>query len=238
MDPLIIQALVKAIELKDASTAAHTWRVVLYTRALAEEAGVDHAMIERLTFAAALHDMGKIDIPDGVLTKPGPLTDPERAVMRTHADLGHARLVRMGEGDPVMLELVRHHHERPDGRGYPDALSGASIPAWARFFSVVDSFDAMTSLRPYRADVGPAAAERAIDELRSGSGTAYWPEAVAEFTRLYRSGRLGWVLEYFNDRCEPPEFDAAAVARVARSAAPARVIVPSVLPRSAAPTGE
>jgi HD-GYP domain-containing protein (c-di-GMP phosphodiesterase class II) len=150
---------------------------VLYTRALAERLGVDHATIQRLTLAAALHDVGKIDIPDGILMKPGRLTDDEFTVMRMHPLLGHERLLRMGEEDPVLLNLVRHHHERVDGTGYPDRLAGEAIPLGARFFSVVDTFDALTSVRPYRSDVGPEAAARAIEELERHSGIWYAAEA-------------------------------------------------------------
>lgn len=205
MTPDIVRALVKTIELKDLSTAAHTWRVVLYTRALAEAAGLDRGFIERLSYAAALHDVGKIDIPDGVLQKPGPLTPEEYRTMQAHTSLGHERLVRMGETDEVMLELVRHHHERWDGKGYPDGLAGEEIATGARYFAVIDSFDAMTSVRPYRTGVGHEAAERAVEELERGSGTRYWPEAVRSFTALYRGGALGWIGEHFNDTC-PVEF--------------------------------
>lgn len=218
MSPDIVQALVKTIELKDRSTAAHTWRVVLYSRAMAEEAGLDHAAVERLSNAAALHDVGKIDIPDGVLQKPGRLTEEEYAVVKTHAALGHERLVRMGETDAVMLELARHHHERWDGKGYPDGLAGEAIAPAARIFAVIDSFDAMTSVRPYRSDVGPEAAERALLELKQGSGTRYWPAAVGMFESLYRSGKLSWILEYFNDSCTreyvPGQAPVAAQGRV------------------------
>ncbi len=208
MTPDIVQALVKTIEIKDASTAAHTWRVILYTRALAEAHDLGHDEIERLTVAAALHDVGKIEIPDDILRKPGPLTASERATMQTHAPLGHERLTRMGETDPLLLHLVRHHHERWDGAGYPDRLAGEAIPLAARFFAVIDSFDAMTSLRPYRSDVGPEAAERAIVELKEGVGTRYAADAVGSFERLYRTGKLRWILEYFNDRCAVPEYAA------------------------------
>jgi diguanylate cyclase len=197
----MVSALVRAIELKDLSTAAHTWRVVLYTRALAEEAGLSHERIAHLTSAAALHDLGKIDVPDAVLQKPGPLTPEERAIMQTHAALGHERLIRMGEDDPDVLALVRSHHERLDGAGYPDALTSEAIPMPARYFAVIDSFDAMTSIRPYRDQTGIRAAEHAIEELHAGSGTHYWPDGVALLDRLYRAGRLAWILEYFNDSC-------------------------------------
>ena len=206
MDPEIVQAIVGVLEAKDFSTAAHTWRVVLYTRALAEAAGLDDALIHRLTYAAALHDVGKIDVPDEILQKPGPHTPAEFEVMQTHTIRGHERLLAMGEDDPLLLTLVRHHHERWDGTGYPDRLTGDNIPIGPRFFSVIDSFDALTSVRPYRAEIGPDAAERAIDELATLSGTKYCAEAVALFTNLYRRGGLGWILEHFNDTCPVPEY--------------------------------
>lgn len=206
VSPDIIQALVRVLEVKDLSTAAHTWRVVLYTRALAEAAGVDRDTIERLTYAAALHDIGKIDVPEAILQKPGPLTDEEFAVMKQHPVLGHERLVRMQETDPIMLDLVRHHHERWDGLGYPDRLAGERTPVAARYFAVIDSFDALTSHRPYRHDVGPDAAERAIAEMERGIGTRYCPGSVEMFVDLYRTGMLTWILEYFNDKADVPEY--------------------------------
>jgi HD-GYP domain-containing protein (c-di-GMP phosphodiesterase class II) len=202
--PEIVEALVKTIELKDLSTASHTWRVVLYTRALAERFGVEPERLERLTIGAALHDIGKLDIPDAILQKPGKLTDDEFDVIKQHPSLGFDRLVRMGETDPVILGLVRSHHERNDGLGYPDGLAGDAIPVAARYFSVIDSFDALTSLRPYRADVGADAAERAIDELTRGIGTRYCGECVEAFVDLYRRGELNWIRDYYNDRAAQP----------------------------------
>jgi HD-GYP domain-containing protein (c-di-GMP phosphodiesterase class II) len=218
MQPDIVQALVKSIELKDLSTAAHTWRVVLYTRALAEEFGVDHDSIARLTTGAALHDLGKIELPDEILQKPGPLTAAEYAIVKRHAALGHAQLRAMGETDPLILDLVKHHHERWDGKGYPDAMEGERIALPARFFSVIDSFDAMTSIRPYRRDIGEAAADRAIGELRAGRGGQYWPEAVDAFSSLVASGRLDWILHHFNDASSCDEYcGGATVATVENS---------------------
>lgn len=197
--------MVRLIEAKDLSTAAHTWRVVLYTRALAEELGVDHDTIHRLTTAAALHDVGKIDIPEAILQKPGPLTPDERAVMERHAVLGWDHLKAMDEQDPILLNLVRHHHERFDGKGYPDKLAGEAIPLGARFFSVIDSFDAMTSLRPYRAEVGDEAARKAVEQLRLGVGNRYHAEPVDAFIKLFDTGKLDWILHYFNDLRPVPE---------------------------------
>lgn len=179
---------------------------------MAEEAGLDHDTIARLTTAAALHDVGKLDTPIELLQKPGRLTSSEYNVVKQHAALGHARLLQMEETDPILLELVRHHHERWDGTGYPDGLRGEHIATGSRVFAVIDSFDAMTSHRPYRHDIGAAAAERALEELAAGSGTQYWPEAVEMFKRLYRSGRLSWILNHFNDAANTLEFgDGTAV---------------------------
>lgn len=202
----IVQSLVKSIELKDRSTAAHTWRVVLYTRALAERAGLEKPLVERLCIGAALHDVGKIDIPDAILTKADRLTDAEFDIIKTHTTLGHDRLVRMGETDEHLLGLVRSHHERWDGLGYPDGLAGESIALGPRFFAVIDSFDAMTSIRPYRDRIGEDAAELALRELEAGKGTRYWPEAVDAFTDLYRSEQITWILHYFNDDVPVPDF--------------------------------
>lgn len=218
LPPETVAALVRAIELKDGATAHHTWRVVLYARAMAEAFGLDHDRIARITVGAALHDLGKIDVPDHILRKPGPLTDAEYEVVKTHAARGHERLLAMGVDDPLVLELVRHHHERIDARGYPDALPGDRIPLAARHFAVIDAFDALTSVRPYRADVGPDAAERALVELEAGVGSRYCTQCVAAMKDLYRSGRIGWILGYFNDKNPAPEFGAGpSIDRVAES---------------------
>ncbi len=203
----IIEALVRTIELKDRTTAAHTWRVVLYTRTLAEVFGLDHQTIARLSTAAALHDLGKIDIPDHILQKPGKLTPEEFEIMKTHTVLGYERLVSMGEDDPLILELVRHHHERVDGLGYPDGLRERQIPQAAKMFAVVDTFDALTSIRPYRHEIGLAAARSAAAQLQADRGTHFAPECVDAFIEQFQSGNLHWILEHFNDRCEVPTFD-------------------------------
>jgi HD-GYP domain-containing protein (c-di-GMP phosphodiesterase class II) len=189
---------------------------------MAERAGLDHAVVERLCTGAALHDVGKIDIPDEILQKPGKLTGEEYEVIKTHTTLGHERLVRMGETDPIILNLVRHHHERIDGKGYPDGLAGDAIPIGARYFAVIDSFDAMTSVRPYRQEVGDAAAEKALAELHAGIGTRYEGQAVELMTSLYRAGELDYILRHFNDRCELPALENAASAHTTPHAARAQ----------------
>jgi putative nucleotidyltransferase with HDIG domain len=199
MDLQIVSALVHTVELKDESTAAHTWRVALYTQALAEAMGLARPDVERAMQAAVLHDIGKIDIPYGILAKPGRLTDEEYEVIKTHTVLGHDRLIRMGETDPLVLSLVRSHHERMDGSGYPDGLKGEAVPRPARIFAVIDTFDAMTSRRPYRQEVGEEAARRAIAELERHAGAWYCPEAVTLFHRLLESGALEWILHHLID---------------------------------------
>jgi len=139
------------------------------------------------------------------------LTDAEFAVMKTHAALGHQALLSMGEDDPMLLNLVRHHHERFDGLGYPDGLVGEAIPVVARWFAVIDSFDAMTSVRPYRSQVGDEAARRAVVELQAGMGTRYSPEPVEAFADLYHTGQLDWILHYFNDEVPIPGWEAGKV---------------------------
>lgn len=199
------QAYVRELETKDHSTAAHTWRVVLYARALAEDAGVDPVLLERFTLGAAVHDIGKLDTPLEILQKPGPLTPEEFAIIQLHPMQGHRRLIAVGETDEIVLNLVRHHHERVDGLGYPDRLRGEEIPLAARYFSVVDTFDALTSVRPYRMDVGHDAGVRAIEELRRGKDTRYCAVAVDHFAALFERGDLEWILHHFNDTCPVPD---------------------------------
>lgn len=205
MSPRLVRDLIKAVENRDAVTAAHTWRVVLYTRLLAEATGVEGDEARAFAIAAALHDVGKLDIPAAILRKPGPLSVREFEIMRRHAPRGEQRLAGMGERDRRILSLVRSHHERWDGRGYPDGLAGEKIPRWARAFAVIDSFDAMTGSRPYRPQ-GSSEPDRAIEELQRGAGTQYWAPAVERFTSLYRDGRLRRVLNYFNRDCPVPPF--------------------------------
>ncbi|MEM7627953.1 MAG: HD domain-containing phosphohydrolase [Planctomycetota bacterium] len=206
MRPEVVHELVARIERADLSTAAHTWRVVLYARALAEVFGVDRETMSLLTHGAALHDVGKIDIPSRILQKPGPLTEEEFDVIKQHPLLGYARLVTLDVSDEPILNLIRYHHERWDGRGYPYGLGGEEIPIGARFFAVIDTFDALTSVRPYREEVGEEAAERALEILAGDSGSHYWAEAVEAFTKLYRTGQLDYILHHFNDRASLPAY--------------------------------
>jgi response regulator RpfG family c-di-GMP phosphodiesterase len=146
-----VSALASALESKDTGTRAHSQRVQSYATALARAVGEEAVVRDPSTpYGFLLHDVGKIGIPDGILQKPGPLSAAERRRMQTHTVLGEAMLSEVaflkGEG----LKVVRSHHERWDGRGYPDGLGGDEIPLGARIFAVADALDAMTSHRPYR----------------------------------------------------------------------------------------
>jgi len=161
-----VSALASALESKDTGTRAHSHRVQSYATALAEAAGVAVVRNESTAYGFLLHDVGKIGIPDGILQKPGPLSSPERRKMETHTVLGEAMLsgVVFLKGDG--LKIVRSHHERWDGRGYPDGLVRDEIPLGARIFAVADALDAMTSHRPYRRAMSWSAAHAEILEKR------------------------------------------------------------------------
>jgi ribonuclease P protein subunit RPR2 len=162
-----VSALASALESKDTGTRAHSQRVQSYASALAGAIGEDALAGDQSTpYGFLLHDVGKIGIPDGILQKPGPLSPAERRRMQTHTVLGEAMLSGVvflkGEG----LKIVRSHHERWDGRGYPDGLVRDEIPLGARVFAVADALDAMTSHRPYRRALSWSAARFEILEQR------------------------------------------------------------------------
>lgn len=195
----VVAELVRAVEMKDVSTAAHTWRVALYAMAMAEAYQIPLDERPRIVRAAVLHDIGKVDVPDQILQKPGRLTDAEYEQIKQHTTHGYERLKRMGERDELALALVRSHHERLDGSGYPDGLIGDDIPQVASTFAVIDTFDAMTSIRPYRRRVGRDAARGAIEELQAKAGLWYDRRAVETFSSLYERGALDWIMRYYND---------------------------------------
>jgi response regulator RpfG family c-di-GMP phosphodiesterase len=145
-----VSALASALETKDTGTRAHSQRVQRYAVELARGLGADLAEDPSAEYGYLLHDVGKIGIPDRILQKPGPLTEDERRFMQTHTVLGEQMLGGVAFLQGSGLEVVRWHHERWDGGGYPDALGGTDIPLGARVFAVADTLDAMTSDRPYR----------------------------------------------------------------------------------------
>jgi response regulator RpfG family c-di-GMP phosphodiesterase len=145
-----VAALASALETKDTGTRAHSQRVQRYAVELARALGGELAEEPSAEYGFLLHDVGKIGIPDRILQKPGPLTEDERRLMQTHTVLGEQMLGGVAFLQGVGLDVVRGHHERWDGAGYPDRLAGTDIPLAARIFAVADTLDAMTSDRPYR----------------------------------------------------------------------------------------
>jgi hypothetical protein len=172
-----VNALAAAMDLRDRRTAEHSEDVVMLAHMVGEMLQLDQAALMELEFAARLHDVGKIRVPDGVLNKPGPLDAEEREVMRCHAAWGSETLSGV-PGLEVVATVVRFHHERWDGRGYPDGLTGACIPLASRIIAVCDAFGAMTCDRPYREAMDRS---EALDELRSGAGTQFDPAVVDAF---------------------------------------------------------
>jgi HD-GYP domain-containing protein (c-di-GMP phosphodiesterase class II) len=172
-----VAALSAAVDLRDRRTAEHSEDVVALARLVGHMLQLDPAAMIELEFAARLHDVGKIRVPDQVLNKPGPLDREERSVMRCHAAWGAETLSNVA-GLEVVATIVRFHHERWDGGGYPDGLRGARIPLASRIIAVCDAFGAMTCDRPYRAGMRPA---DALGELRDGAGTQFDPGVVDAF---------------------------------------------------------
>jgi putative nucleotidyltransferase with HDIG domain len=174
-----LASLSNALEAKDAVTSEHTEEVVRLAVAVAAELELDLEAVRTVELGAVLHDIGKVRVPEAILNKPGPLDEAEWAIMRTHPEVGE-QIVRPIQSLQAILPIVRHHHERWDGTGYPDRLSGRGIPVGARIVAVCDAYRAMTEDRPYRSALGPDEARR---ELEEGSGSQFDPECVAALLR-------------------------------------------------------
>lgn len=169
-----------AIAQRDSDTGTHNYRVALYAIRLAEAKGTAGVDMIALVLGAFLHDIGKIGIPDGILLKPGRLTDKEMEVMRTHVQIG-MDIIGSSQWLQLGRSVVECHHERFDGKGYPNGLHGERIPLEARIFAIVDVFDALTSHRPYRS---PAACGEALLMLDSESGSHFDPALLEVFRRV------------------------------------------------------
>ena len=161
--------LVSLVDLRDSYTVAHSGRVATYARATALRIGLNEKEIDTVVMAALLHDIGKIGVADHVLLKQGKLTDLEFAQINKHPELGWIALKNLDDFKQTSL-IVLHHHERLDGAGYPGHLSGNEIPLGSRIVSVADSYDALTTDRPYRS---ARTREQAVDELLRGAGTHF-----------------------------------------------------------------
>jgi putative nucleotidyltransferase with HDIG domain len=178
-----VAALAAAIDARDPYTRGHSEQVMRYAVRLAELLGMPAQQLEHIRYAALLHDIGKIGIRDHILLKPGPLSVDEFAVMRSHPTIG-ADIVRGIKDLRHIIPIIEHHHERTDGRGYPDGLLGTEISPEARILAIVDSYDTMTSDRAYRQALTQ---EEAFAELRKGSGKQWDAHFVEVFIAMIRS---------------------------------------------------
>ena len=175
-----LRALDAALQARDICTHAHCQRVIYYSLTLGRMMGLSEHELVTLERGVFLHDIGKIHMPDSVLLKPGLLSDTERTVMQQHPSIGYEML----RHNPLLTdaaEIVLTHHERYNGSGYPLGLEGDDIPLGARICAITDTFDAITSIRPYRT---PMSVEDACDYIQSERGCQYDPEIVDMFTAL------------------------------------------------------
>jgi len=170
-------SLAYALEARDEYTSGHSNRVTVSALAISDKLGVGPAQTETIRLASMVHDIGKIGIKENVLNKPGKLTEEEYRHIKTHPEIGE-RILQPVVDNREMISIVRHHHERYDGNGYPDSLKEEEIPLGARILAVADSYDAMTSERPYRAALGQ---NEALEELAKGRGTQFDPQIVDVF---------------------------------------------------------
>jgi response regulator RpfG family c-di-GMP phosphodiesterase len=177
-----MKALAQAIEAKDHYTRGHCDRMVDYSLAIADHLGLSPEEKKQLSYAAALHDIGKIGVHEAILNKSGKLTESEYAAMKGHPAMG-AEIVKGVEFLGPVVPMIYYHQERWDGKGYPDGLKGKGIPIGARIVAVLDTFDAMTSDRPYRKALP---VEMAFAELRRCSGTQFDPEVVESLVKIFR----------------------------------------------------
>jgi putative two-component system response regulator len=182
----VVFTLAAAVEAKDPTTGEHIKRMMDYAVQLGQALGLGQHELSLLRYGAILHDIGKVGVSEAILCKPGPLDDAEWDEMRQHPIIGEricGPLRFAGEVGPI----IRHHHERWDGQGYADALAGQEIPRLARVIAVVDSFDAMTSDRPYRLALS---LDETVRRLLEGAGSQWDPDIVSVFVRVVRDKKL------------------------------------------------
>jgi putative nucleotidyltransferase with HDIG domain len=182
----VVESLALAVEAKDSVTSRHLRSVTQLAVQLAAQIDADIAQSDEFRYGCLLHDVGKIGVPERILSKPGPLDDDEWVVMRSHPDTG-ARVVEPLGLPQTVVDIVRHHHERWDGLGYPDGLAGEEIPLAARIFAVCDALDAMTSERPYR---DPLPHSIAYARVRREAGRQFDPAVIGALERGVLRGEI------------------------------------------------
>jgi len=206
-----LEILVDTLEARDRATADHSRQVSAYaSRILDEMPEVPAQLTETIQWASRVHDLGKAGVRDAILFKAGRLDAEEWVEMRSHAVIGADIIARLSQSDRIAM-IIRHHHERWDGKGYPDALAGESIPLGSRIISVADTYEAMTTDRPYRRGLPP---EVAYKEILANSGTQFDPAVVAAFARAFKpetlEEQIAWGIVPING--SGPDTPAASVA--------------------------
>jgi putative two-component system response regulator len=179
MNRTILSTLESVVDVNDPSTFDQVRRVSIYAAAIAKEAGLDPITRRKLIVFAPLHDIGKVGISHDILGKPGPLDPEEREIVKTHVTIGE-RLIHNLEVDPILRDLILHHHERWDGQGYPQGLVGEGIPLAGRIVAIADVFDALVSERPYKKTYD---FDAAVEIIKAGAGTHFDPKLVEAFVR-------------------------------------------------------
>ena len=191
-----ITSLVNALEAKDPYQEGHSKQVKEIALEIADQLGYSKKEKELLSYAALIHDIGKVGIPDSILMKPKSLTDKEYAIMKKHPEIGRF-IIYPSIGNKKILNAVLHHHERYDGKGFPDALKGEKIPISARILALADSLSAMISRRPYRKGLPKS---KVISELKDNSGTQFDPKLVKICLNLIKEKKI----EVNNQQRIPP----------------------------------
>lgn len=189
---IILQSMntfISFIDAKDPYTRGHSRRVAMYAAELAKRMKLSEDEVQNIYYAGLLHDAGKISVPDAVLNKPGKLTDEERKIIQDHTVAGGKMLKQMSSLRGIR-ETALYHHERYDGKGYPEGLKGTEIPLYARIVGVADSYDAMSSSRVYRRHLNK---DEIIDEIQNGSGTQFDPEIVPYMVDMINDGYVNVV---------------------------------------------
>ena len=179
-----VDLLSNTIDAKDSHTFLHSERVTAIASALARAYGLDAAQINTIEKGSRIHDIGKIGIPDAILFKPGSLTDEEFAVIKKHPEYGVRLLEPAQDYLRETFDIIKYHHERWDGRGYPEGLAGQEIPLWARIVGLADAYEAMTAGRPYQKAKTP---EQALEEIEDLAGIQFDPRLVRLFREIWET---------------------------------------------------